>query len=327
MKTRLFSIPYNRTNVSDYLQLLKSYEKDKIHSIYLSIPEIDSHLYNEDTSDISKEFLEKSKDYKRIVVYNYGAYNYSDNEFYKHLDESIFQLIEKYRIDGFIVTNLNVSKYIHKTYPQIELHLSCNNPVYTVRQAEMWFKEAGITYFNPPREIGRTIPLLKEFHSYGFKLKVLLNSTCMYGCPYQMNHTCANGLNLDIDFRCAFENLVDSLKNNVILPNWMNSIDEYSDVYKIAGRKVSLEQLKSTLDVYINNKKPKFLTDFSLGCAVNNFDKIGLKIPIDLIPSKLLYCECKECNTCTVCRSALRNIIEYNDKYLEWINSEGISYE
>ena len=302
MKNRKFSIPYNRTNVDDYLDLLKTYSKDKIDNIYLSIPEIDNHLYDENESDISKEFLKKTKDYKRIVVYNYGVYNYSDDEFYNHLDKSIFPLIEKYRIDGFIVTNLNVSRYIHKNYPNLELHLSCNNPVYTIRQAEMWFKEAGISLFNPPREIARTIPLLKEFHNHGFKLKVLLNSTCMYGCPYQMNHTCANGLNLDLKFNCAFSDLVNSLKTNVILPEWIE-----------------------LLDAYIDNKKPKFLTDFSLGCALNNFDRIGLKIPTDLVPQKLLYCECKECNTCTVCKSAVKDILLYNEKTLGWINSEGVT--
>lgn len=315
---RKFSIPYNRINVDDYVDLLKSYSKDKIDNIYLSIPEIDEHLYDEDESDISKEFLEKTKEYKRIVVYNYGVYNYSDDEFYKHLDESIFPLVEKYRIDGFIVTNLNVSRYIHKNYPDLELHLSCNNPVYTVRQAEMWFKEAGITLFNPPREIARTIPLLKEFHEHGFKLKVLLNSTCMYGCPYQMNHTCANGLNLDLKFNCAFSDLVNSLKTNVILPEWMSLLDEYVDIYKIAGRKVSLSQLKSTLDVYINGKKAKHLTDFSLGCALNNFDRIGLKIPVELVPRKLIACECKDCNSCSVCEEALKKIIQYNIEHYEW---------
>lgn len=307
-KIRKFSIPFNRTDVSTYMSIISNYNKNQIENIYFSLPEIDKHLYTEDENDISKEFLQKSLDYKRIVTYNAGIYNYSDDELRSHCDKVIFPLVEKHRIDGFIITNLNLSKYIKQNFPNIEIHLSCNNPVYTLRQAKTWIKEGQVDIINPPRESGRMVKFLKELHDNNIKIKVLLNNGCTFSCPYQMNHTCYNGLDLPLEgINCSFDNLLYGINSNVIIPRWMTILDDYVDIYKIAGRRIlDMNCLKHIFDIYINNEPAEYLYELNPGCATNILYRNGVKLKLSDIPDKLLACEAKKCESCNVCKKILK---------------------
>lgn len=305
---RKFSIPFNKVPFEEYKKILYRYDKELIHSIYLSIPEIEEHIFEEKENDVSKDLLRNTMEYKRMVVYNHGMYPYNDKEIFNHLETAIFPLIEKYRIDGFIVTNVHVSRFLKEHFPNLELHLSCNNPVYTVRQAINWMKHGMVDVINPPREIGRTPSLLKEFHEHGIKQKVLLNNACAYGCSNQLNHTCSNGFGLDNYFSCIYKDFTKWLKNCVVLPRWMPYMDEYVDIYKIAGRYMRTDAVISMCDAYISGVPKTYMTEIAHGCTLSSMYQIGYNIPLELIPDKLRTCECKDCETCGLCERVLVKI-------------------
>ena len=77
-----------------------------------------------------------------------------------------------------------------------------------IKQMNYWREEAGITVFNPPREILRTPNKLKEMKEEGFILKCLINESCLYGCPQTINHcmSLSNGKPLS-DISCCNGNL------------------------------------------------------------------------------------------------------------------------
>jgi hypothetical protein len=306
---RKFSLPFNKVPFAEYSQLLQRYDKELVHSIYLSIPEIDEHLYEEKVDDVSKDLLRNTMDYKRMVVYNHGMYPFDDLEIFRHLETAIFPLIEKYRIDGFIITNVHVSRFLKEHFPNLELHLSCNNPVYTVRQALNWIENGKVDVINPPREIGRTPSLMKEFHEHGIKQKVLLNNACAYGCSNQLNHTCSCGLEYDNNkFSCTYGKFTKWLQNCVVLPRWMPSMDEYVSIYKIAGRFLPTNVVQSFCDAYILGTQKTYASEIAGGGTLSSMYQMGYDLPLALVPDKLRSCECRECESCGLCERVLEKL-------------------
>jgi hypothetical protein len=180
---------------------------------------------------------------------------------------------------------------------------------------ELWAK-IGVEIFNPPREAARTPSMLKEMSTAGFKLKVLLNEACIYGCAYMYNHACSVAEGLITYENCCNEDLTNALKTNIFLPRWMEHIDEYVYMYKLSGRLSPYHKLKKTLDAYILQKPIEYIHEYSTHSDNNPLIKLfnaRIKIKDSDIPDKLRYCECKTCNKCTICIDTLNAIMERNN--------------
>ena len=302
------------------LNLIKKYENN-IEHIFLGIPE----LYNQFSiakqysfsSDSSHELLKKTKHkYKRIVVYNNTCYDKSDDEVFKYFEDTIYPLIEEYQIDGFTITSLPLAQKIRKDYPNIELHTSVNCNHFTIRTMDMWRELAGIDIFNAPREAGRMIPLLKEMKEHGFKTKILVNEPCVFGCPFSLKHQIDLALQRNTKYDlCYSYDYINAFKTNLILPKWLDYLDEYVYCYKISGRVALQDNLLNYLDAYILGKKFTYINDYAcygdnnpIGLLEKNF---GIKIREEDIPDKLIQCECKECNrTCFICSNLYEKYIK-----------------
>lgn len=319
MTHRLFSIPYsNKVDPYNYLILINQY-KHNIENIFLGLSELPNHLSLQTQENIfdSKQFLTITKGkYKRIVAYNPIFINEDINHIIKYFDNSIYPLIEKYHIDGFILTNLDLARHIHKDFHDIEIHTSCNAFQFTLRQMEQWRELAGVNLFNPPREAGRIPELLRTMHEYGYRIKLLVNEGCIFGCPYSYNHACevASQINqLSVNNKlCGIYDIENIFKTNLILPKWLDYLDEYVDVYKIAGRNSSANKLRRMFDAYIHQIKFKYINDYMLCGNEHIIQKLAnnnIMIEEDIIPDRLRYCESKDCHlTCFECSNALKKI-------------------
>jgi hypothetical protein len=315
---RKFSLPYNiDIKAKDYLNLLKDYEP-YVESVYFGLPELENHLSLQkkfNTFDNSREFLELSKGlYKRLIPYNGIHYNKPEKVVFKYFYDVIYPLIEKYEIDGFILTNLNLAKMIKTDFPKIEIHTSCNTFQWNLRQMDLWNTEVGITYFNPPREACKSPKLLKEMSDAGYKLKVLINEACVYGCGYTINHACSVVGGLGDNTNCFSNDLHNALKTNLFLPRWLKHIDEYVSVYKLAGRVYDLEKMKFLFDSYILEKPFTYLDEISAMGHHSTIrilkDRYNIRIPETIVPEKTRYCECKECDSCRICDNIIDNLLK-----------------
>ena len=322
---RKFSIPHSSAiPVDEYLNLVSNY-KDSIDNIFTGLPEITNHMSYDINSQLDEatiklrgerehEFLLKSKGlYKRLITINQLHYPMSDSDLFKFIDNTLYQYIEKYEIDGIILTHLPLAIKLRNDFPNIELHTSCNCYQWTIRQMEQWRNYAGINVFNPPREIGRMPKLLKEMHDAGFKLKVLVNEACAFGCAFSINHGSALSSRTNCNIDCCNGTLINALRSNLVLPSWLKELDEYVSIYKISGRWSSLKALEQTFDAYIQQKGGYYLHEFTAMSGYNPIARLadmGIFIPESLIPNKVKYCECKECDkSCFQCRDALLKII------------------
>lgn len=313
---RKFSIPYSSNIDPDsYMNLISAYTP-YIENIYMGIPELKNHVSLQHQSGDENQvydLLSKTQNlYKRIVVFNSISYNKDDDDVFKLFDTTINPIIEKYKIDGFVVTSLPLAIKLRRDFPNLELHTSCNSFQWNIRQMKLWESLAGISTFNPPREAAKTPSMLKEMHKAGFKLKVLLNEACLYGCPFTINHACGVAEGKKTHISCSLNDYSNALRTNLFLPQWLDTIDEYVYCYKLSGRDASYECLKKILDAYILQKPMTYIDEISTyggKSAIRDLEDNGIRIKISDIPEKTRYCEAKECNTsCFICSNKMQQI-------------------
>lgn len=308
---RKFSIPYNNRDAELYLQSIEKYS-DSIDSIYFGIPGIiDSHV-DVVTSSIDQQlqrqqntinFLQQSQNkYKRVLTVNPAFCAKSDFDKALYVYNTIIPFVSEFKIEGIIVSDFTLAKLIHQIIPDVELQTSCNTYQFLIPTMRYWEKHCGIKMFNPPRETLRIPSLLKQIHKAGFKTKYIVNEPCMFGCPQQINHACYIAARADdCEFFCdrKDKDLADILKSNVILPRWLPILDQYVDVYKLSGRARSTKSIVYMLDAYVNLRNDVLLNDIIVHRSSDFYKDI--KIPVNIIPDKLLTCQCLDCDNCKLC--------------------------
>lgn len=342
-ENRKFSVPYNNSDPEDYISRVLTPNLNYVENVFFSpIFLVANHqvglsmltkdykmsfgansdrVLRElfDKENKTKEFMKLSKGLtKRIITLNAGHYDFSDIEMKAFVHSKLRPLIEDYEIDGFICTDFNMARYIHKLWPGLELHTSCNCFQWNVRQMHIWQEEAGISVFNPPREILRSPGKLKEMHDEGFKLKCLCNEACLYGCPNTVNHCMNVALgSKPFDGLCDRNQPVNFFKANWILPRWLPKLDPYVDIYKISGRMASTDYIQYTLKAYINEEDDIDLLKIVIGGTRMGIAAEISSIPCNMIHDKLLVCECRECNNnCIECLKLYNKLIR-NNKFLD----------
>lgn len=324
-KQRLFSVPYNNREPDYYINtVIKPYLANIENVFFAPLFLCRSHqsgltkdlrFYgNQNFEDLwqqekyTYEFMEESKGLvKRIITLNAGHYDMPTDAIKAFVVSQIVPLVEKYGIEGFICTDFSMACFIHELYPNIELHTSCNNMQWTVRMMKLWQKEAGISVFNPPREILRTPAKLREMHDAGFKIKALVNEACLYGCPSSVNHLMDLAMNsCQTAFPCQRNDKVNFLKANWVLPRWLPLLDKYVDIYKISGRRLSTKEISFILKSYIELDDSADILSLMVGRTKDGWKEKFGPVPGRFIPDKLLYCECRDCdNGCDVCRKTM----------------------
>lgn len=275
-KNRLYSIPYNGVDVDYYIDEMKKRIRH-IHHVYceLPFPSVLSQMQllfqdkngGSDTNYFDKRlaflascdrFLKKSKGVvKRVCPINAMYYKFDTKKDFVDFGFEVVNLVEKYELDGVILTDFRLADFLRGYFPKLEIHTSCNAYQWNIRQMQIWKDFVGADVFNPPREILRVPSKLKEMSEAGFKLKCLVNEGCFVGCPNSFNHQmsvslgCLGSLN-----SCTMFGPGDILRGNYVLPRWQKHYDEFVYIYKISGRNVFGDYPFRTLDAYLSETKP-----------------------------------------------------------------------
>ena len=307
---RMFDLPYNGDDPKVFLERMEPY-KEHIDAVFCSLPNTRHHL----KSSKGVEYLEQCKHFlresegkvTRAVTLNtmYDVLNNDDMalEFY-HIRNDI----EEYRPDVCIISDFHVAQMVRNEFPDMKIDTSSNCFQYNIAEMKQWDKVIGIHYFNPPRQAARSMDMLKLMHSHGFKLKVLVNEKCFFGCPQMINHCIqlsAGSIRKDPCFLWEPENL---FKGCWLLPRWLEKLDPYVAVWKIQGREASSDVLFKALDVYVNSAEC-YIHDLTW-IDHQEFDIEHLEVPTDAIPDKLLTCKMEECDTCGVCKGLAEKFLK-----------------
>ena len=335
----MYSLPYNGTDVDWFLQEAEKRKKHLDH-IFLDIPlpvgiprsrgifyrvgDVGSYARMFDHISSCAVLLGKSKGrFRRICTLNAMYYMYGTAGELFAFVKDICDAVDKYAIDGLIVTDYRIAKALHTLRPEVEIHTSCNAYQWSITQMEIWREVCGVKVFNPPREILRVPSKLKEMHDAGFGLKCLVNESCLIGCPNSFNHSMSIALRcLGILDMCCQRGVGDILRGNYIVPRWQKHYDRYVDIYKIAGRDTVGDYPFKCMDAYLREEDKMVLSDLILGGTVAQFKRIvpdGIRdrLTLDRVPDKLLSCECKGCSECGLCDRLMKSFVpkEYWDRF------------
>ena len=342
-KNRKYSLPYNGTSPEWYIDEVMK-RKQYVDHVFCELPngEALSHVrfqfsdknmnFNFLSLEERKalhmfnciEFLKKSKGkFKRICPINAMYYKFNSYDDIKNFAVSIMKTVNDLSIDGLILTDYRLASFIHACRPDFEIHTSCNAYQWNIRQMDLWREKCGVTIFNPPREILRVPSKLKEMADYGFKLKCLINEGCLVGCPNSFLHQLSISLKCFPALTgCCQSGIGDLFRGNWILPRWQKYFDDYVYIYKIAGRNSKKEYPFIAIDAYINENNTMPLLDLMISGTAGfgtHFlpEEIRKKITLDIVPDKLMTCECKNCDKCQLCEKILSKYVpsSYNDKF------------
>ena len=290
-----FSFPFNggEENIDNWLSQVSEY-KYFIHDIYFALPEIPNFFSNRMDDDYSSnciKLLDAMKDsdlnMRSVITINGDYRNYTLSQKDELIDIAI-KYIDKYNIYGCVVSDFDIAVKLYEKRPDVVLNTSCNVNHYHIPSLQLWKDKAGVNIINPNRPMARNIPILKELHKTGFKIKLLINERCTNMCP---NYLCS--VSCTKDSECvAVKYGITPLQSCVVLPRWLNKLDKFVDIYKLTGRMRPLDITLNQLELYI------LRTD---DCMYNELHP-GTKVPIlcKEIPDELLYCDnnCSKCNRC-----------------------------
>ena len=339
-KHRLYSIPYNGTKPDWYIsEVLK--RKEHIDHVFCELPYLEmlSHVRflfkgknNEesDTYDFNNrrakyisnciDFLRLSAGlFRRFCPINAMYYAFKNEYEMEDFIINILRVVDEFKVDGLIISDYRIALLIRQYKPDIEIHTSCNGYQWTLRQMRIWRDNIGVKYFNPPREILRKHSALKDMHDAGFKLKCIINESCLFGCAFSFCHQMSISLNCFGGSSCIQTGFADLFKSNWILPRWQKFYDKYVDIYKIAGRNSTGDYPFRTLDAYITENNSMNLIDLIISGTSTYFSKESVpNLTLDKIPDKLMTCECRDCDNCHLCEKVLSLYIEPDCRsYLE----------
>ena len=330
-KHRMYAIPYNGTPVDWFIsEVLK--RKDNVHHVFceMPLPSLVSHMQfmyqNGNDGSFSKfsprlaylhnceEFLKKSVGkFVRICPVNAMYYKFNNTEELMNFSMEVINTVTKFQIEGVILTDIRIARIIHQILPELDIQTSCNGFQWTIRQMQLWKDLVGVSLFNPPREILRLPSKLKEMHDSGFKLKCLINESCLVGCTNSSNHQMSVSLAcLGTCSSCYQKDVGDLLRSNWILPRWQKYYDKYVEVYKIAGRNMGGDYPFRCMDAYLSENNTMRLCDLIISGTHTPFilnvpDEFKNKLTLDKVPDKLAFCECKNCKSCTLCEKFMEN--------------------
>ena len=310
---RVFSMPYNGTDTKEYLGRLEPY-REHIHEVFMALPGIKSHVskfvpddsYDKHCAEMLADA--RSAGYERSVTLNTSYHALSNDEFYE-LTNRIKDKLNQYQPDSIICSSYRMAQEIRKDFPDLKINTSCNSFHSSIPQMRAWQEGVGINLFNPPRTAARDIPMLKKLKEHGFRLKVLVDEQCFFGCPETLDHVIRPIY--DRVGPCYRDKAENYFKGTWVLPRWLDILDQYVDVWKITGRYRDSDFLFNTLKHYVAGD------DCWLEEICDDYLKSGQymeRIPTEAIPDKLLYCRCENCGTCHTCQQLAMNYFDVRRK-------------
>jgi hypothetical protein len=162
-----------------------------------------------------------------------------------------------------------------------------------------------VDYYNLPREYGRRIDKLKEFHDKGFKTKILVNESCVLYCANLLKHSLQGAVTHKEDFSTFLHGNtnLNTIKSCIVLPKWLKYINDYVDIFKIAGKMSNSKFVLNALDCYIEQREDVLFEELwkcDYGCP--SIDKRLIKtINTNLLPDDLMFCNNSNCDNCDIC--------------------------
>ena len=89
-------------------------------------------------------------------------------------------------VDGFVIAVPLLIELVHRAHPEVPISVSTFARIRTVTQAEYFLRLGARTIVL--EEANRDFALLRALRRRGAEVEILVNQTCLQGCPYRGHH-------------------------------------------------------------------------------------------------------------------------------------------
>ncbi len=176
-------------------------------------------------------------------------------------------------VDGFVVALPLLIELLHREHPSVPISVSTFARVRTLNQAE-YFRGLGAETI-VHEEANRDFALLRGLVRHGHRVEVLVNQTCLSGCPFRAHHLTTSSLAAQPEtpcpafeypiLECGVEYLRDParlLSSILVRPE---DLEVYEEVgvsrFKISGRNKPTDWLVRSARAYASRSYPGNLLD------------------------------------------------------------------
>ena len=269
------------------------------------------------------------------VCYGNKEYN---NESIKELINLIGNCVDS-GVDVITIANPFLIQLISRNFPKITVNASVIAGIKNIKNAH-FFNNSGAKRITIHTDINRDLNLLKQFRNkLNCELEILLNRSCLLGCPLEHYHYCVLGhgsddIKLDswINY-CTLSCTLIKLRNphEIFRSGWIRprDLERYEnlgiDFYKIVGRELNISTIAKITNIYCHLKSvPDFGEIFKVAGLV--------KLPSGRIVSTLFHingCDNDEdfekrfqpvercmvdCGSCNVCSELASKYLHIEEK-------------
>ncbi len=176
-------------------------------------------------------------------------------------------------VDGFVVALPLLIELLHREHPSVPISVSTFARVRTVNQAE-YFRSLGAETI-VLEEANRDFALLRGLVRHGHRVEVLVNQTCLSGCPFRAHHLTTSSLAAQPGtpcpafeypiLECGLEYLRDPgrlLSSILVRPEDLEVFEEVGvSRFKISGRNKPTDWLVRSARAYAARSYPGNLLD------------------------------------------------------------------
>lgn len=305
---RKWTIPYIDQPLSFWQEIADEFASD-IKEVYLPLP-FDIISSGEPVQpDKHKEAFLKSGLLKCSALLNPIILAKPVEEMAEKIIEELKKWRSEYNLVSATVTNLTLAMRVHEAIPDLSLTASCLMQISRPNQVEMI--NGVFDYLVPSPLIVRDLPALEVLRdAFTGKIRMLVNESCLPGCPYRTQHFFEMGCNHPHPLSLCNE-LLDKqpwmrLTGGWVLPQHLHLYDNCCDEYKLGGR-VTLRKVEDyyrVLSSYIYRRK---MLPNEIGGGPGT-----VRLPIEISESyfkKTLYCR-QQCHICTTCQEYFSEAVD-----------------
>lgn len=154
------------------------------------------------------------------------------------------------------VTDYDLARELRRAFADLELGVSTLANVASESSARLWVEGVGVRFIVPSREVNRRPTVLRAIRDLGVKLRVVVDDTCVPGCPAAMAHfiVCFDGGPRTAKW-CAMqeERLARPwlVAQKDIVPGALPHYAGLIDSAKLQGRSHSLEAIDHARRLYL----------------------------------------------------------------------------
>ena len=215
--------------------------------------------------------------------------------------QTLNDLYGKYGIKRVTITSLELARMIRKELPFFHITASCLMGISTAAQCVLLGQT--VDALTPDTRLNHDLAGLKKLKAaFKGQLRLLVNESCLPGCPMRMQHFYEMAYSETFPLSLCQQFLQDApwlrLTSGWILPQHLHFYDEIADFYKLAGR-VTLKNPDNYRRVLLAYLQRAPLQPVEIGGGPASVD-IPLEIP-DRFFETIINCP-KNCTDCSFCR-------------------------